>query len=66
VREGREELDFSTWNRYSTQDQVKKLTESCKEVDEGQMRPWFYLPVHRDARLSDADRAVLRQWGLQQ
>jgi hypothetical protein len=41
---------------------VKKLKESWEEVAEGEMPPWFYLPVHRDARLSAEDRALLRQW----
>jgi hypothetical protein len=34
VREGRAELNFSTWNRYSTQQQVKKLQESWLEGSE--------------------------------
>jgi Haem-binding domain len=65
VQEGRAEVNFSTWNRYSTQQQVKKLKESWKEVAEGNMPPWFYLPIHRDARLSPEDRALLRQWASQ-
>lgn len=64
VREGREELDFSTWDRYSTKQQVKKLQESWAEIAEGEMPPWYYLPVHRDAVLSAEDRAVLRKWAL--
>lgn len=64
VREGRGELNFSTWNRYSTQQQVHKLKESWEEVEEGEMPLWFYLPVHRDAELSDSDRATLRRWAL--
>src|SRR5262245_39331548 len=43
VYEGRAELNFSTWNRYSTQEQVKKLQKSWEEVAEGEMPPWFYL-----------------------
>jgi hypothetical protein len=62
VQEGRAELNFSTWNRYSTQQQVKKLKESWQEVSEGEMSPWYYLPVHRDARLSAEDRTLLEQW----
>ena len=65
VQEGRAEVNFSTWNRYSTQQQVKKLKESWEEVVEGEMPPWFYLPIHRDARLLPEDRALLRQWALQ-
>jgi hypothetical protein len=62
VREGRAELNFSTWDQYGAQQQVKKLKESWEEVAEGEMPPWFYLPAHREARLSAEDRALLRQW----
>jgi Haem-binding domain len=65
VREGRAELNFSTWNRYSTQQQIKKLKESWKEITEGKMPPCYYLPIHREARLSPDDRALLRHWALQ-
>ncbi len=64
VREGRKELNFSTWNRISTRQQVKKLKESWKEVDEGEMPPWYYLSMHRDATLSAEDRAALHSWAL--
>jgi hypothetical protein len=62
VRKGRAELNFSIWDQYSSKQQVKKLKESWEKVAEGEMPPWFYLPVHRDARLSAEDRALLRQW----
>jgi hypothetical protein len=64
VRKGHEELNFSTWNRITTQQQVKKLRESWKEIAEGEMPPWFYLGIHRDATLSAEDRTVLRNWAL--
>lgn len=64
VRTGRDELNFSTWDRYSTKQQIKKLRESWEEVADGEMPPWYYLPVHRDAVLSAQDRAVLRDWAL--
>lgn len=62
VREGREHLNFSTWNRLSPEDQAEALEETWEEVDEGAMPPWFYLPVHAEARLSPDDRGVLRSW----
>ena len=62
VHEGREELNFSTWNRLSSKKQVDLLDESWEEVEEGEMPPWFYLPPHPDARLSPDDRAALRAW----
>ena len=62
VRKGRDELNFSTWDRYSTKEQVKKVKESWEQAAEGEMPPWFYLPVHRDAVLSAEDKVVLREW----
>ncbi len=62
VREGRKELNFSTWNRYSPKKRAKIIKEIREEVEEGEMPPWFYLPLHPEARLSDKDRAVLRAW----
>jgi hypothetical protein len=64
VHEGRAALNYSMWNRYSTTEQVKKMKESWEEVQEGEMPPWYYLPVHRDASLSEADRQVLQAWAL--
>lgn len=64
VHAGRAALNFSTWDRYSTKEQVKKMKESFEEVAEGEMPPWFYLAVHRDATLTEGDRHVLRTWAL--
>ena len=62
VGEGREELNFSTWNRYSQKKLGKIMKEIWEEIQEGEMPPWFYLPLHPDARISDSDRSLLRAW----
>ena len=62
VTEGREELNFSTWNRYDQKKRNKMIKEIWEEVEEGEMPPWFYLPLHSDARFTDQDREVLRAW----
>lgn len=62
VREGREELNTSTWNRLDASERAEALQESWEEVEDGEMPPWFYLPLHPEARLSDVDRALLREW----
>jgi hypothetical protein len=64
VQEGREELNFSTWDRYRPSEQGKKLKKSWEEVQEGEMPPWYYVALHRDATLTDADRQVLHTWAL--
>jgi heme-binding protein len=65
VRDGRDELNFSTWSQYSTQRQLKKLKESWEQIAEGDMPPWYYLLPHPDARLAPAERDLLRQWTAQ-
>ncbi len=62
VREAREELNLSTWGRYSKKKQAKKREEMWEEVSEGHMPLWYYLPLHPEARLSAADRDTLRAW----
>lgn len=62
VREGRDELNYSTWSRYDAKKQRKLLKETLKEVDEGEMPLWIYLLGHPEARISTADRALLELW----
>jgi cytochrome c551/c552 len=62
VDEGRDELDFSTWDAYPPARKAKKLGETAKEVDEGEMPPWYYVVMHAPARLDAADKQTLRVW----
>jgi hypothetical protein len=62
VSEGREHLNFSTWNRYDAEERAENLDEIDEMVSEGEMPPWFYLPLHVEASLSQADKATLRAW----
>lgn len=61
VHDGRKHLNFSTWNRYTTEQQVKNLKKSWAEVEKGEMPLWIYMPTHRDAVLSAEDKALLRE-----
>jgi hypothetical protein len=62
VRKGREELNFSEWNRMAPKDRAEAREEVWEEVEEGEMPPWFYLPAHAEARLTPAEMALLREW----
>jgi hypothetical protein len=53
VDEGRDELNYSEWDR----DQEGE--ESAETVREGSMPPNSYLLTHPDARLTDAELALL-------
>ncbi len=62
VREGREAMNFSSWNRLNDKDRRRAMRRCWKEVKEGEMPLWFYLRAHPDAHLSDDDRSVLQAW----
>ncbi len=64
VHEGREEMNFSTWNRLTTKEQDHAQRECWEKVGEGEMPPRLYLQPHPKAHLSAADRSVLRAWSL--
>lgn len=62
VRHARRHLDFTAWDTYSEKKRAKRLRQAWEEVEDGEMPLWYYLPLHPEARLSDADRALLREW----
>lgn len=55
VQEGREHFNVSTWG-VQKENEGKK---AAKEVREDEMPPWFYLPTHPEAKLSDAEKQEL-------
>ena len=56
VNYGRNDLNFSRWDR-----RRQEGDEAAETVVDGSMPPWFYLPTHPQARLSDAEKQVLIQ-----
>jgi cytochrome c551/c552 len=65
VKEGRREVNFSTWEKYDERRKARKLTEIAKEVQDGDMPPWYYTPLHPDAVLSAKDREIIIKWAKQ-
>lgn len=62
VEHGRRHVNFSTWNRRTPEEQAKAMKTVWEEVEAGEMPLWQYRPLHPAARLSDADKALLRVW----
>ena len=54
VNGGRSHLNFTQWDR--PQRHAKDVAE---EVKTGDMPPWFYLPMHPNAKLTDAEKQAL-------
>lgn len=52
---GRRHLNVSTWSAKPQ----KHAKDAAGEVRKGDMPPWFYLPTHPEARLSDAEQREL-------
>ena len=62
ISEARREMNFSVWNTYSPKKKMKKLEEVCEQLEQGEMPLPSYLWIHRDAVLSDDERALLCSW----
>jgi heme-binding protein len=62
VHEGRRHMDFSAWADYSIELKRKKLAGISELVQEREMPLWYYLPMHRNAQLSDDDVSVIAMW----
>lgn len=54
VIEGRDQMNFSDWGRTS-----QRATKVIRQIEEGEMPPAFYLPLHPAARLTADEKAQL-------
>jgi len=52
---GRAKFNVSEWGREGK----NEGEDAAGEVREGTMPPWFYLPAHPEAKLTDADASAL-------
>ena len=66
VNEGRDDLNFSEWGKYSKQDQKAQLGQLCELVTEGWMPLSSYTPLHPSAKLIEEDKKLLCNWASAQ
>jgi len=64
VMEGRQAINFSTWQALDPTQQRSAMRGIVFRVAKGRMPPWFYGALHPEARLSENDRTILREWAL--
>lgn len=62
IKEGRKELNFSTFATYDKKRQVKKMKESAQMVENGEMPLDSYLLAHPEAQLTEAQKTELVQY----
>ncbi|HEX2386889.1 MAG TPA: heme-binding domain-containing protein [Candidatus Binatia bacterium] len=65
VKEGRRELNFSEWNKFTGGRRARKFKEIVEQVEQEKMPQWYYIVLHPDAKLPAADKATILKWAKQ-
>ena len=65
IKSGRNHVNFSTWDEYSPEEQANLVNESWDKIDGGGMPPGYYELTHSDAKISDEEKEILREWANQ-
>ena len=65
IEEGKEHLNFSAWDSYSSKKKDHKLEELIEEVEEGEMPLKEYTWTHADANLTEQQRQAVMDWAQQ-
>jgi len=62
IDEGKSNLNFSEWENYSRREKIGLLEDIQEEVKSGAMPLKSYLLIHRDAKLSEEEVAIISKW----
>ena len=62
VEDGKKELNFDEFSTYRLRRQYHKMEEVIEQVKKKEMPLESYTIVHRDAKLTDAERVTLTSW----
>lgn len=62
IKKGKKELNFSEFGAYSKRKQKNKLKSITSQIRDNEMPLSSYTLIHRDAKLSEKDRDLIKQW----
>ena len=62
VKFGREDLNFSEWNKMDEKDKNHKKEEIIEEISRDTMPIPFYIITHPSANLSAEDKLLIKNW----
>jgi hypothetical protein len=62
VKEGKRHFNFNEFASYRIAKQNHKLEEVIEQIKEGEMPMYSYTLIHKEARLTDAEKATLINW----
>ena len=62
IKDGKEELNFSEFGKYSNRRQQSKLKSIINRIKDGTMPLPSYILIHKNAILSKQDKSALKKW----
>ncbi len=62
VHDARKKMNFSVWADYPSNKREEKLENICEQLTNGDMPDFKYLLVHRNARVTPAERDAVCKW----
>jgi hypothetical protein len=64
IRNGKEKLNFNEFGSYPVRRQVSKLNGIANSIKHGSMPLSIYTMMHKEARLSAGEKALVIDWAL--
>lgn len=62
MKEGKNELNFNTWDELSDRRKKRKLNSIFNQVKDNEMPLYSYMLIHRNATLSDSDKTAITDY----
>ncbi len=62
IIEAREELNFSTWEEYSTEKKIEKLEDIIDEIENKEMPILSYRILHPESQISGDELILIKKW----
>lgn len=62
IREGKEEMNLSTYGSLDKADKIELLVDVCEVMEDGTMPLSSYALMHKAARLSEEEREAICEW----
>lgn len=62
IKDGKRHLNLNSFSALPAARQKKRMEDCIEQIDNGEMPLNSYLWMHKDAALSEADKATLKNW----
>ena len=62
IKDGKKELNFNTWNTYSTRRKKSKLKSIISQIKDDKMPLASYTLIHGDTKLTEKEKKELFEW----